>query len=241
MILNEKSILRYFERNTDYFMDAMKSKAPDDDDDDWEEMEALFDTPNKIKYVFAKSVLNTLDTIRIKDDFDCNILHSRKTINGVFILSEKEIYIVHSTQEKIRVLYLNIIVEEDATDVQLFTFNLVKNEKVLDPTIDNNTWKKFLQCLIYLDFLPTDVKYIKPGMKHGTKKGDQFLNRTNDNVILITKNWNTDYKTEPGTSFLSRSHWGIRWTGKGRSIPKLVYVQSSLKELNKPAQKKHRD
>jgi hypothetical protein len=119
----------------------------------------------------------------------------------------------------------------------LFTFNLNQNEKIIDENIETEVWKKFIRCLIYLDFLPTEIKYINPNEKFGTRKQGKVINKTEFKVILVTKAWNQEYKTRPKTKFYSKDHWGIRWTGLGRKIPKVTFIKGSIKGLNKQAEK----
>ena len=202
--------------------------APDD-----KELNELLETENKLKYIFSKSVLNTLDTIKIGSNFDFNILKERLTKNGIIILDATELYIFQEENKKLRVLNFTTSIKEEYSDVKIFTFNLEANKEIVDDSIEVEVWKKFLQCMIYLDFLPTETKFILPNEKTGTRKTDKIINKTDNKLILVTKAWNTEYKTEPGKEFYSKPHWGIRWIGPGRSKSKVVFVNGSFKKMNK--------
>ena len=201
------------------------------------ELHQLLETDNKLKYIFSKSVIQTLDSIKIGNKFDFNILKERTTKNGIIIIDKTELYIFQEQQDKLRVMNFTISIKENYSDQQVFTFNLEKNQEIVDDTIEEHVWKKFLQCIIYLDFLPTETKYIKPNEKTGTRKTDKIINNTDNELILVTKAWNTEYKTELGKEFYSKPHWGIRWTGSGRNISKVVFVNGSFKKLNKKPEK----
>ena len=88
-----------------------------------------------------------------------------------------------------------------------------------------------------MDFLETEIKYINPKGKIGSKKEGKVFNDTDQTIILVTKAWNQEYRTLPGKKFFSSPHWGIRWTGEGRTVSKLTFIKGSFKEINKPAEK----
>lgn len=235
MIIDTKISLENFKFNKDRIFNDIKNKKPGDED--WSELESLLDFEPKKKYLLSKNVIGTLNTIKIKDDFDCNILKSRKTINGIFLLGKDELYIFNTIGESLRVIYYKINFIEDYSDTLLFTFKIEENKKLISVDIEENVWKRFLRCIIYLDFLPTEIKYIKPNETIGSTRKDKVINKLNDEFIYVTKAWNNNYKTLPNTKFLSRAHWGIRWTGEGRITPKLVFIKSSFKGLDKRAEK----
>ena len=231
MILDSKLCLEFLKRNKEKIINTLKEKKPEDKD--WEELYALLKTENKPKYIFSKSVIETLDTIKVNLDFDCNILLSRKIKNGIFILDKNQMYIFNTVGEVLRVKYLKYYSETDSSDIQMFSFYLKENRKVIAQEIESGNTTKFLRCCIYLEFLPIETKFIKPSEKFGTKKSGKILNKTKDEFIIVTKAWNQQYKTLPNTKYISRAHWGIRWTGKGRKTQKVTFIKASFKEMNK--------
>lgn len=234
MKLDQNSCIEYFRKNKEDIFERLPNDVPPRED---QELISLLEIDSKSKYVFSNSVKETLDTIRIKDEFDLNILKKRKSNSGVLIVSRSEFYIFQEFEEKLRVFNYLVSSKEKFADLNIFTFNLKSNKKIISEDFEENTWKKFLQCMIYLDFLPTEIKYIEPNGKYGTRKEGKVLNKTDDTIIYITKAWNQEYKTKPGVQFFSKPHFGIRWTGEGRETPKLVWVKGSFKQLNKKAEK----
>jgi hypothetical protein len=237
MKLGKDSALEKLRTLKDSLIQALKDNSDTWDNLDNKEANELLDIFEKNKYVFSNSVIDTLHTIKINDEFDCNILKERKTSNGIIILDSNELYIFQQIGDKLKVINFTVSIKDDYSDIQLFTFNLNQNEKIIDKNIETEVWKKFIRCLIYLDFLPTETKYIKPNEKFGTRKQGKIINETEYKVILVTKAWNQEYKTRPKTKFYSKEHWGIRWTGVRRQIPKVTFIKGSIKGLNKLAEK----
>ena len=235
MILDKKICLEFVKRNNEKLISNFKEKSPEDKD--WDELYALLDLESKKKYIFSKSVIETLDTIKVDLTFDCNILLSRKIQSGIFILDKNRMYLFSTVGENLRVAYFKYYPETDSSDVLLFSFFLKKNQKVIAKDIEEGICTNFLQCVIYLDFLPTEINYIKPNEKFGTRKTGKIVNKTDEDFIIVTKAWNQEYRTLPNTSYVSRAHWGIRWTGKGRTEPKMTFIKASLKKLKKKAEK----
>lgn len=237
MKLGKKSSLDILGKAKTKLIQRLKEVSPEWKISDDQEIELFLELKYKNKYVFSNSVLNTLHTIVIKDEFDCNILKQRKTSNGIIIIDPTELYIFQEIKGKLKVMNFTVSIKDNFSDINLFTFNLKKNERIIEENIKTEVWKKFLRCIVYLDFLPTELKYIDPKGKAGTRKDGQVLNETDHTIILVTKAWNQEYRTLPGTKFFSRSHWGIRLTGEGRTIPKVTFIKGSFKEINKPAEK----
>jgi hypothetical protein len=237
MKLGKDSALEKLRTLKDSLIQALKDNSDTWDNFDNKEANELLDIFEKNKYVFSNSVIDTLHTIKINDEFDCNILKERKTSNGIIIVDSNELYIFQQIEDKLKVINFTVSIKDDYSDIQLFTFNLNQNEKIIDKNIETEVWKKFIRCLIYLDFLPTETKYIKPNEKFGTRKQGKIINETEYKVILVTKAWNQEYKTRPKTKFYSKEHWGIRWTGVRRQIPKVTFIKGSIKGLNKLAEK----
>lgn len=227
--------LDFLYRNQQTIIENLKSKSSDDKD--LNEIDLLLEIKSKAKYLFSKNVVETLDTIKLTNEFDCNILHSRKTINGIILLNKNELYIFNTVGENLRVAYFNYKKENDSSAVLNFTFKIVKNEKIVMADYNSEITKKFLQSIIYLDFLPVEIKYINANEKFGKVRADKIINKTDEKFILVTKAWNQKYDTLPNTKYLSKAHWGIRWTGEGRKIPIMTFIKASLKEMNKLPEK----
>lgn len=79
-----------------------------------------------------------------------------------------------------------------------------------------------LLCFFYL--CENEEIVINPGEKYGNRKQGKFINTfSNIPVTIVNNNWNvTSIRTE---SFGVRGHFAIRWTGKDRQTPKMVFIE----------------
>lgn len=237
MKLGKNSSLDILGKAKSKLIQTLKGISPEWNTSDDQEIELFLGLKDKNKYVFSNSVLNTLHTIAIKDEFDCSILKDRKTANGIIIIDPTELYIFQEINGKLKVMNFTVSIKDNYSDIKIFTFNLNENERIIEENIETEVWKKFLRCVVYLDFLPTQIKYIDPKGKAGTRKDGKVINETDHTIILVTKAWNQEYRTLPGTKYFSRSHWGIRLTGEGRTVPKVTFIKGSFKEIHKSAEK----
>ncbi len=78
-----------------------------------------------------------------------------------------------------------------------------------------------LLCFFYLT--DNETIEIEPGQKHESKKSGMFINSLDDiPVTIVNSRWNiTVIRTE---GFTVSGYLATRWTGIGRTIPKLIFV-----------------
>lgn len=90
--------------------------------------------------------------------------------------------------------------------------------------LEEQIYKLF--CFFYLS--ENDFIVVEPGRKHGTRKEGKLINSLDVPVTIVNSNWNiTSIRTE---GFGVRGHFAIRWSGKGRSIPKMVFIKPFKKK-----------
>lgn len=64
---------------------------------------------------------------------------------------------------------------------------------------------------------------MKPGEKKGTKKSGKIINELPFPLTIINSKWNvTSVRTE---GWYVSGHFALRWTGKGREVAKMVFIQ----------------
>jgi hypothetical protein len=65
---------------------------------------------------------------------------------------------------------------------------------------------------------------VEPGRKYGTKKSGKLINTFTDiPLTIVNSKWNiTSIRTE---GFEVKGHFALRWTGEGRKIPKMVFIE----------------
>lgn len=84
-----------------------------------------------------------------------------------------------------------------------------------------------LLAFFYLSDNETVV--IEPGRKYGTQKSGKLINTLKEfPITVVNSKWNiTSIRTE---GFEVKGHFALRWTGEGRSVPKMVFIQPFKKE-----------
>jgi len=83
----------------------------------------------------------------------------------------------------------------------------------------------FIYKLLAFFFLSdNEMVIVEPGHKCGTRKSGKFINTFKDiPITIVNSNWNiTSIRTD---GFEVRGHFALRWTGEGRSIPKMVFIE----------------
>ncbi|WP_294203073.1 hypothetical protein [uncultured Chryseobacterium sp.] len=78
-----------------------------------------------------------------------------------------------------------------------------------------------LMCFIHLT--ENDEVILKPKEKYGTKKTEKLINILPFPITIINSRWNTTTIRTEG--FSVRGHFAIRWTGEGRSVAKIVFIE----------------
>jgi hypothetical protein len=88
---------------------------------------------------------------------------------------------------------------------------------------------EIFRILLFMFISEAKTLVIKPGEKHVSKDGGKLkvLNNTDIDFILVNRSWNvTSVRTD---SFSVSGHFAIRWTGKGRTDAKLVFIDPFVK------------
>ncbi len=83
-----------------------------------------------------------------------------------------------------------------------------------------------LMC--YIELCDNEEVIVKPKEKYGTKKTGNFINTFKLPIIVINNTWNVT--TIRDEEFTVSGHVAIRMSGKGWSIPRLVYIEPYVKE-----------
>ena len=94
---------------------------------------------------------------------------------------------------------------------------------------DGQSLAPFLYSLMcFVELCDNQVVEVKTGGKYGTRKQGKIINILPFPITVINNTWNV--MTIRSEGFPVRGHVAIRWTGPGRSIPKLVYIAPFSKE-----------
>lgn len=82
-----------------------------------------------------------------------------------------------------------------------------------------------LMC--FVELCNNETIEIPPRGKYGTQKQGKVINITPYPITVINSTWNI---TTTSGAFPVKGHMAIRWTGSGRTIPRLVYIEPFVKE-----------
>lgn len=200
-------------------------------------------TDQNKNYIITNTVFDKLDMLKVKrthmegigEHFDWTYFRDIPNRKITFILPNNSL------------LRLNIY-----TDVIHFTY-LKETKSKISPLYNESAWTLFYvnritgeQCeysnspdvkaieeqmykLLCFFFLSDNSEVeVKPGAKHGTRKEGKVINTLPFPVTIVDSNWNvTSIRTE---GFGVRGHFAIRWTGEGRSVAKMVFIEPYQKE-----------
>lgn len=82
-----------------------------------------------------------------------------------------------------------------------------------------------LMC--FVELCDNEIHIVPPKAKYGTQKTGKIINTTPFPITVINKNWNITTIRSKG--FPVSGHIALFWTGPGRTVPKMLYVQPYMK------------
>lgn len=100
------------------------------------------------------------------------------------------------------------------TGVQAEHFNSLEAQ-----AIEETIYK--ILCFFYLSENTEEI--LKPGQKQGTKKNGKIINSLKIPLIIVNTKWNVTSIRNEG--FQVSGHFAIRWSGEGRKIAKMVFIE----------------
>jgi hypothetical protein len=96
-----------------------------------------------------------------------------------------------------------------------------------DKPLQVELFRKFIQYFIFLEFSTLETVTLKPNMKVGTKKQGNYLNGSNQDVVIVDSTWN---KIIIRTGdFAVSGHLRLQPIGEGRTLRKLIYIEGFTK------------
>lgn len=116
---------------------------------------------------------------------------------------------------------------QDEVDFHLFNLKQSTQEFSSNWVADSYVGKleeKIYKLLCFFYLADNELIIVSPGQKYGTRKEGKLINTFKDiPITIVNSNWNiTSIRTE---GFGVRGHFAIRWSGEGRSIPKMVFIE----------------
>lgn len=186
-------------------LDMLKVKRRNDGQFDW----SVFSHLKPLKYTFILPPMNDSTggtCVRMK-------IGGKVTNEGFIEL----IYLYfnldkgsHSGEARWELLYANMA---EGTPCEHFDHENVKGKN-----IDELIYK--LLCFIFLS--ENEEELIQPGQKKGTRRSGKIINILPFPLTIVNSKWNvTSVRTE---GFQVSGHFALRWTGTGRQVAKMVFI-----------------
>jgi len=195
---------------------------------------------NQTPYIITESVLENLSLLKISkkgEHFDWTFFKNLKDQKVTFILPDNVLIrmVIHGEIINLFHLGFNFTTktrEKGEGHMKWIMYFLNRNTGELCEHFEHQDVKdieetvyKFL-CFFYLSDNQEEI--IMPGKVHGTRKSGKVLNNFNFPITIVNSKWNiTSIRNE---GFGVSGHFATRWTGAGRNIPKVVFIEPFEKE-----------
>lgn len=207
----------------------------------------LANNENQKSFLITRTVLDKLDMLKVnrgKDgNFDWSVFSHLKPLKYTFILPPMDdstggicirMKIGGKTVNEgfIELIYLYFNLDKRSRDYgmanwELLYANMTENEPCEHFNHENVKGKKIdeliykLLCFMFLS--DNEEEIIQPGQKKGTQKTGKIINILPFPLTLVTSKWNiTSIRTE---GFQVSGHFALRWTGTGRTMPRMVLIE----------------
>lgn len=178
-------------------------------------------------FVITNSIINNLELLKFKD-LDWSVFYHLSDQKKTFILPDNNVLRIWIYEGYIHFLFLDMIMyDKDNGNLLsiLFYIDKVKHEKCSHfKHQDVKEREEFIYKLMCFFFLTENEEItIKSGHRYGVRKSGKIVNKLPFDVIFVNKNWNiTSIRNE---GFQVSGHFAIRWSGEGRAIPKIVFIE----------------
>lgn len=199
-----------------------------------------FITPKEQKaYYITNTVLDKLDLLKIKkintegigDHYDWTYFKNIKNQKLTFIFPDNSLLRLEITDDILMFCQVNFDFKKEEDNeghlgwVMFYVNRLTGEQCDHFSHVDVKNIEKFVYSLMSFFFLSdNDMVIVEPGQKYGTRKTGKLVNTfPNTPVTIVDSKWNiTSIRTE---SFGVSGHFALRWTGKGRAFPKMVFIE----------------
>lgn len=195
---------------------------------------SLFNTLNpkgNKTYYCTDSVIDKLDMLQVKrknSEYNWSVFNSINNGKFTFIFSDNKLIRLFIDDNVIHITFVKMDMEDEEKGNMKWTmFYLDKNtgdkcEHFIHKDVQEiEEFCYKLLCFVYLT--ENEEIIINTKEKYGTKKTGKIINTLPFPLTIINSKWNiTTIRTD---KIEVRGHFAIRWTGEGRTIPKLVFIE----------------
>lgn len=194
---------------------------------------SLLSIKNQTSYYITETVIDKLDILKVKRNSDGNfhwaVFNHIPLGRITFILPDDKLIRVLFTDNVISFAFISVGKMYDARNGELkwVLFYIGKEDGKLSANFNDKDVKDIdelvykILCFMYLS--DNEEVIVEAGHRYGTRKSGKLVNELPFKVTVVNSMWNiTSIRTE---GFSVRGHLAIRWSGEGRSIPKMVFIQ----------------
>ena len=208
----------------------IKSKNPE-----LQPVEGLHLPINK-NYVFSQKAITIADSIKLDiNKFDPVIISSLTEGKMCTFLCGKNLAFRYWFKNK-QLLGMILEFNELTGMINYVNFRLKPTDGSYYFPQDNPEtahWKdtyfiQFLKLLFFIEFSDVEYRLLGPNQKIGTKKEENYLNETKNNITIVDSNWNII--TVNNNSFKVCGHLRFQPIGKDRMGRKLIFIEEFEKE-----------
>ena len=195
------------------------------------------DSSHRPRYV-SGTVMEKLEYLKVhrkNDALDWTVFKDVKDGKFTYIFPNNQLVRVVFESEMVHIMLMYFNVNDQKTGDGEANWTLVYADRITGKRCDHADTKEGafteevaykLLCFIHLSEIEEVV--IEKGRKWGTRKQGKIVNSLPFDLVKVDSTWNvTSIRTD---GFNVKGHFAIRWTGTGRTVPKVVWINPFQKK-----------
>lgn len=180
----------------------------------------------------CKTVVEKLEYLKVKrknDIFDWKVFNGIPKGQYTYIYPDNRLFRVMVTENTVSVMDLKFHFNKNSNlnGQAYWTFlymDTITGERCghVHDVQGRKTEEEFYKLMCFIHLSETEENIIESGKKWGTRKTGKIINTFPFDLLRIDSTWNVS--SIRIDEFGVKGHFAIRWTGKGRKIPKMVWI-----------------
>lgn len=252
MKLDNHIALRFL-TDKDFWLELIKFQFPEEIklQEPTKSMLSLWDSlhiksNHRPRYI-TKTVLEKLDFLKVnrkENVFDWTVFKNIPNEKFTYIFPENSVMRVVVIDDVIQIINCDFEFEKGSKLMGVANWTIIYMNRVTGDICSHieddergsrlEAFAYKLMCFVHL----SDIEEIEilSGRKWGTRKQGKIINTLPFDLLRIDSTWNISSIRTDG--FGVKGHFAIRWSGKGRLIPKVVWIEPFQKKGYKRIAKK---
>ena len=196
----------------------------------------LIENNDNKSYWITSTVLDKLNLLKVKrndnNEFDWSIFKDIRSEKITLIFPDNRLLRMETQQGSVLTfMHLKFVKDEGSTgDGEVKWDNFWADLSIPNRLSENFTEKEIknidefiYKLLIFFYLSENELNVLQPNEKHGTKKTGKIVNELPFPLTVVDNNWNVTSIRLDG--FGVKGHFAVRWTGKGRTTPRMVFIK----------------